>query len=70
MTVEGAVAISFFVLAPYVAQEAGWWWLDPIVALVIAALAIREGREAWAGEGCACVAFPGLAVDSGEGGCC
>ncbi len=23
----------------------GWWWLDPIAALTIAALAIREGRE-------------------------
>jgi divalent metal cation (Fe/Co/Zn/Cd) transporter len=30
----------------------GWWWADPIAALVIAALAVREGREAWRGEGC------------------
>ena len=30
----------------------GWWWLDPIAALAIAALAIREGRESWRGEGC------------------
>jgi divalent metal cation (Fe/Co/Zn/Cd) transporter len=30
----------------------GWWWLDPIVAVGIAALAIHEGREAWAGEEC------------------
>ncbi len=30
----------------------GWWWLDPIVALGIAALAVREGREAWEGEEC------------------
>jgi len=30
----------------------GWWWLDPIVALGIAALAIHEGREAWEGEEC------------------
>lgn len=28
----------------------GWWWLDPIVALSIAALAIWEGIEAWRGE--------------------
>ena len=28
----------------------GWWWLDPIAALAIAALAIREGRESWRGE--------------------
>jgi divalent metal cation (Fe/Co/Zn/Cd) transporter len=31
----------------------GWWWLDPIAGLGIAALAVREGREAWAGEVCA-----------------
>jgi divalent metal cation (Fe/Co/Zn/Cd) transporter len=31
---------------------AGWWWADPITALVIAAVAIREGREAWRGEAC------------------
>lgn len=30
----------------------GLWWLDPVVALGIAALAIREGREAWEGESC------------------
>ena len=38
----------------------GWWWLDPVIALMIAAVAVREGREAWAGEGCGCVAVPGL----------
>ena len=32
----------------------GWWWLDPVVALGIAALAVREGIEAWHGEECAC----------------
>jgi len=25
----------------------GWWWADPAAALVIAALAVREGIEAW-----------------------
>jgi divalent metal cation (Fe/Co/Zn/Cd) transporter len=30
----------------------GWWWADPAAALVIAALAVREGRESWRGEGC------------------
>ena len=30
----------------------GLWWLDPIVALGIAGLAIHEGREAWEGEEC------------------
>lgn len=30
----------------------GWSWADPVVGLVIAAVAIREGREAWRGERC------------------
>lgn len=30
----------------------GWWWLDPTVALGISALAVREGIEAWRGNGC------------------
>jgi len=31
----------------------GWWWADPVTALLIAAVAVNEGREAWRGEGCA-----------------
>jgi len=31
----------------------GWWWADPIAALAIAAIAAREGRASWRGEGCA-----------------
>jgi divalent metal cation (Fe/Co/Zn/Cd) transporter len=31
---------------------AGWWWADPATALLIAAVAVREGREAWRGEAC------------------
>lgn len=30
----------------------GWSWADPIAGLVIAAVAVREGTEAWRGEGC------------------
>ena len=30
----------------------GWWWADPLAALIIAALALNEGREAWQGERC------------------
>ncbi|MBL8774927.1 MAG: cation transporter [Acidimicrobiales bacterium] len=30
----------------------GWWWADPVAALVIAGLAVKEGREAWKGEDC------------------
>ena len=32
----------------------GWWWLDPLAALFIAYVAVREGREAWKGEECGC----------------
>lgn len=30
----------------------GWSWADPIAGMVIAAVAAREGIEAWRGEGC------------------
>ncbi|MER7111676.1 cation transporter [Streptomyces sp. NPDC000229] len=30
----------------------GWSWADPIAALVIAAVAVKEGRDAWRGDGC------------------
>lgn len=33
---------------------AGWWWADPIVALGIGAVALREARDAWRGETCGC----------------
>ena len=45
---------------------AGAWWLDPTVGLLIAAVAVKEGAEAWRGEGC-CVSSPldgsGFAAD-------
>ncbi len=31
----------------------GLWWLDPVAALVVAAVAVREGIQSWRGEGCA-----------------
>ena len=46
----------------------GAWWLDPVVGLLIAALAVQEGREAWRGEGCACAADPLAALC--EDDCC
>ena len=48
----------------------GWWWLDPVIALVIAAIAVREGHETWTGDGCACAAIPGLDTDGCQDGCC
>ena len=35
----------------------GAWWLDPVVGLLIAAVALREGVDAWRGDGC-CVGSP------------
>ena len=36
----------------------GWWWLDPLVGLGVAAVAVKEGVDAWRGEGCECAAVP------------
>jgi divalent metal cation (Fe/Co/Zn/Cd) transporter len=30
----------------------GLWWLDPVVGLLIAGVAVKEGVESWRGEGC------------------
>lgn len=30
----------------------GWAWADPVAGMIIAAVAVREGIEAWKGEGC------------------
>lgn len=44
----------------------GWSWADPIAGLVIAAVATREGLEAWRGENCDC-APAGLATSLHKG---
>jgi divalent metal cation (Fe/Co/Zn/Cd) transporter len=33
---------------------AGWWWADPAVGLLIAAVALTEAANAWRGESCTC----------------
>ena len=52
---------------------AGAWWLDPVVGLLIAAVAVKEGLEAWRGDGC-CVGSPldGFAIggERCEDDCC
>ena len=43
------------VLAGLIANSLwGWWWVDPVAGLVVAAMAVREGREAWRGRTCTC----------------
>jgi len=45
--------LSLAVLAGLLGNTlAGWWWLDPLAALLIAYVAVREGREAWRGDDC------------------
>ena len=51
----------------------GAWWLDPVVGLLIAGVAVKEGLDAWRGEGC-CVGSPldGFAAgeDARQDDCC
>ena len=43
----------------------GAWWLDPLIGVFIALVAVKEGREAWNGETCADCASP-LAFAAGD----
>jgi divalent metal cation (Fe/Co/Zn/Cd) transporter len=45
----------------------GWWWADPLAALAVAAVAVREGRQTWAGDGCCAVP---LSPDACDDECC
>jgi divalent metal cation (Fe/Co/Zn/Cd) transporter len=44
----------------------GWYWADPIAALVIAAIAVKEGWNAWKGDACC---GPVAISSSGDGVC-
>jgi divalent metal cation (Fe/Co/Zn/Cd) transporter len=46
----GAMAAG--VLAGLWLNTLGWWWVDPAVALMLAAVAVREGKRAWRGHVC------------------
>jgi divalent metal cation (Fe/Co/Zn/Cd) transporter len=56
----------------------GWGWADPLAGLIIAAVAVKEGRDAWRGEGCCGPAAAGPEDDhddvdgrcSASAGCC
>ncbi|WP_410810766.1 cation transporter [Micromonospora sp. 067-2] len=49
----------------------GWSWADPVAALAIAAVAVKEGRAAWRGDTCCAVpptgSLTGLEADSAVG---
>ncbi|PPI05501.1 cation diffusion facilitator family transporter [Rathayibacter sp. AY1B8] len=48
----------------------GWTWADPVAGLVIAAVAVREGLEAWRGESCTTPISALTSEDSEACGCC
>lgn len=49
----------------------GLSFLDPIAALVIAAIAVKEGRDGWRGEDTCCTPMPGLdSTAACDDGCC
>lgn len=48
-TLAGAVLVGLAANTVF-----GLWWLDPAIALAIAALCVREGEKAWRGEQCGC----------------
>ena len=49
----------------------GWSWADPVAGLVIAAVAVKEGRDAWRGESCCAPAVADAEdVAATSGGCC
>ncbi len=51
----------------------GWWWADPVAGLVLAVLAVREGRNAWRGDLCCApssAAQPDEACGSCADSCC
>lgn len=47
----------------------GWSWADPIAALAIAAIAVREGFNAWRGDTC-CPTPSGPLADVDDCSCC
>jgi divalent metal cation (Fe/Co/Zn/Cd) transporter len=49
---------------------AGWWWADPLAALVIAGFAAREGVEAWHGDACGTPLAQILGEEDEDDDCC
>lgn len=48
----------------------GLWWADPVTALIIAGVAVKEGRESWRGESCCTAPIPDSGGDHCEDDCC
>ncbi|MER7519727.1 cation transporter [Streptomyces sp. NPDC126499] len=43
----------------------GWSWADPVAALLIAAIAVKEGCDAWRGKGCCAAPTAAVGVPDG-----
>ncbi len=48
----------------------GWTWADPLAALVIAGVAVKEGVEAWRGDACCHAPASALTHADHTTGCC
>jgi len=48
----------------------GLWWADPVTALVIAGVAVKEGRESWRGDSCCTAPIAVLDGEADEDDCC
>ncbi len=57
-------------LAAIAGAGIGLSWLDPVAALAIAAIALKESRDGWGGESACCAPMPGPATDASHEDCC
>jgi len=48
----------------------GLWWADPVTALVIAGVAVKEGRESWRGDSCCTAPIAVADGEADEDDCC
>jgi divalent metal cation (Fe/Co/Zn/Cd) transporter len=48
----------------------GWWWADPITAIAIAGVALREGRASWAGDACCTTPVVARGAGACQDDCC
>jgi divalent metal cation (Fe/Co/Zn/Cd) transporter len=48
----------------------GWSWADPLAAIVIAAIAVREGMNAWTGDACCASAVSDTVANQPDCECC
>jgi divalent metal cation (Fe/Co/Zn/Cd) transporter len=66
--------LSAVLLAGLILNAAlGWSWADPVAGLAIAAIAVKEGRDAWQGKGCCAPTITPTtapAKDAGDAGGC